>query len=349
MTGPAKKKTVTPPRKVDLRCFAIVLMPVLIFATHKIIGTHLMPRDLNVPAGILVQGQDWLEAAGRYRFLAATWLFGALSVLAAAMLFVTLSRPVALTTRIAALLAFFFVLTLSALPSLRSFGDVSGGQVYDRLGKAVFDDVLSRGTLRGCTGPADTWLLGTCGEAPVITMFASVVDLVNIFAGLALGAIIVGMILCLNSRDCKDIEEEAALLAENLRHMRQQLYLSGLVLSFGMLYAASWIYWPLPLVTDAERSAYSAVLLSAALYTGTYFSLLMLSFYLPVAFILDNRVKNLANRAGNADMAGEPPDTQSWRSERGLKEGVADYLRAGFALTSPILAAFAGGISPLAL
>ncbi|WP_375229989.1 hypothetical protein [Roseobacter sp. S98] len=349
MTGPSKKKTVTPPRSVDLRCFAIVLMPVLIFLTHKFIGTHLMPRDLGVSDGIVKPGQDWLEAAGRYRFLAASWLFGALSVLAAAMLCMTLLRPLAPATRIAAILTFLFVVLLAALPTLRDFGDAGGSQVYDRLGKDVFENVLSRGTLKGCADAADTWLMGTCGDAPVISMFAVVVDMMNIFAGLALGSIIVGMILCLNDRDTRDIEEEAALLAENLRHMRQQLYLSGLVLSFGMLYAASWIYWPLPLIADAERSAYSAVLLSASLYTGTYFSLLMLSFYLPVAFILDTRIKRLASRADHAELTGEPPDSQSWRSERGLKEGVAEYLRAGFALTSPILAAFAGGISPLAL
>ncbi|WP_300033864.1 hypothetical protein [uncultured Roseobacter sp.] len=347
MTTTATTPTATPPRQVPLRCFAIILVPVITFSTHKFIGGNLMPRDLNVPASILTEGQDWLEAAGRYRFLAATWLFGALSVLAAAMLCITLARPTTRGTRIAAIAAFLFVLTLAALPTLRGFGDVTGGQVYDRLGKEVFEGVLSRGTLKDCASPDDTWLMGPCGTAPVISMFASVVGVVNIFAGLSLGAIIVGMILCLNNRPCADIEQEAALLAENLRHMRQQLYLSGLVLSFGMLYAASWIYWPLPLVQGDARDAYSAVLLSAALYTGTYFSLLMLSFYLPVAFILDGRVKALARRAGDADMAGEPPDTQSWRSERGLKEGAADYLRAGFALTSPILAAFAGGISPL--
>jgi hypothetical protein len=189
--------------------------------------------------------------------------------------------------------------------------------------------------------------MGVCGETPVIAMFSSVVDLVNIFAGLALGAMIVGMILCLDNRPCKDIEERAALLAENLRQMRQQLYLSGMVLTFGMLYATSWIYWPLPLVAETERAAYGALLLSAALYTGTYFSLLILSFYLPVGFILDSRVKALAEQATHQDLTGEPPDVESWRETRGLSEGVGDYLRAGLALTSPILAAFTGGISPL--
>ena len=333
-------------RQVNLRCFAIVLVPVAIYATHKFIGDHLMPEDLNVSGEILKDGQNWLEAAGRYRFLAATWFFGALSALCTALLFRTLMRPMTPATRTAAIVTFLFVLTL-ALPTLQGFGNTDGSQVYDRLGKAIYEGVMSRGTLKGCAGPEDTWLMGECGEAPVIRMFSSVVNLVNIFTGLALGSQIVGMILSLDSRNCEDIEEEASLLADNLRHMRQQLYLSGLILTSGMLYAASWIYWPLPFIEEAERAAYGSLLLSAALYTGTLFSLLMLSFYLPVAIILDARVKSLADRAESEDRTGEPSDAQSWRSARGLTEGASDYLRAGFALTAPILAAFAGGISPL--
>ena len=308
-----------------------------------------MPADLDVPSDILQDGRNWLEAAGRYRFLAATWFFGALSVLAAAMLFRTLLQPTVRATRIAAGTTFLFILVLTALPSLRSFGDITGSQVYDRLGSAVFEGVMARGTLRGCGGPDDTWLLGVCGNTPVIGMFTSVVDVVNIFAGLALGAMIVGMILCLDSRPCQNIEEKAAQLAQNLKQMRQQLYLAGLVLTFGMFYATSWIYWPLQLVSEPERAAYGALLLSAALYTGTYFSLLILSFYLPVALILDGRVKELSETATRTQTGDTPSDAGAWRQSRGLTEGVGDYLRAGLAVTSPILAAFAGGISPLSL
>lgn len=333
--------------QVDPQFFAIVFVPVAIFASHSVIGDHLMPADLDVSAGILQDGRNWLEAAGRYRFLAATWFFGALSVLAAVVLFRKLLRPMAPATRLAAIVTFLFVLLLAALPTLRDFGDIDSSQIYDRLGSAVFEGVMARGTLRGCAAPSDTWLLGVCGETPVIAMFSSVVDVVNIFAGLALGSMIVGMILCLDNRPCKDIEQRAALLADNLRQMRQQLYLSGIVLTFGMLYATSWIYWPLQLVSEAERAAYGALLLSAALYTGTYFSLLILSFYLPVGFILDSRVKSLAEQATHEDLTGEPPDVETWRETRGLTVGVGDYLRAGLALTSPILAAFTGGISPL--
>ena len=349
MNASGEKPNSTLASQVDLRCFAIVLVPVVIVATHKFISQHLMPGDLKVSDDILKDGQNWLEAAGRYRFLAAAWFFGALSVLSAALLCRALMRPMTSATRTAAIATFLFVLALAALPTLKGFGNTDGSQVYDGLGKAIYEGVMSRGTLKGCAGPEDTWLMGDCGVAPVVNMFSSVVDLVNIFAGLALGSLIVGMILSLDIRTGENVEEAASRLADNLRHMRQQLYLSGLVLSSGMLYATSWIYWPLPLIEDSESAAYGSLLLSAALYTGTYFSLLILSFYLPVAFVLDARVKSLANRAEAENLTGEPPETEEWCSARGLTEGLVEHLRAGLALASPIFAAFAGGISPISL
>jgi hypothetical protein len=157
------------------------------------------------------------------------------------------------------------------------------------------------------------------------------------------------MILCLESRDSNDLEEEAAQLARNLQQMRRQLYLSSLILTFGMFFATSWMYWPLPLIQPAEQAAFSSVVLAAALFIGTYFCLLILSFYLPVALILDGRVRKLAERAEQSIQAGDALDADDWRASHGLKDGGMDYIRAGFALTAPILAAFAGGISPIAL
>ena len=349
MTAPQVMTPDAPVRQVDPRFFAIVLVPIVIYLTERVISDHLMAADLEVPAEILQEGRDWLEAAGRYRFLAATWLYGALSVLAAALLARTLMRPTALATRIAAVVTFLFILFLSCLPILGGFGNTDGGQIYDQVGSAVFEAVFSRGSLPGCAGPEDTWLLGDCGEVPVLSMFASVVDVINIFAGLAIGSMVVNMILSLDNRPCENTEERAALLAENLRHMRQQLYLSGVILTFGMLFAASWIYWPMPLVAEAERAAYGAVLLSAALYLGTFFSLLMLAFYLPVALILDGWVRALAVKVHREERAGDPADVEKWLESHGLTAGAGDYMRAGFAVTAPIIAAFAGGISPLPL
>jgi hypothetical protein len=336
-------------RTVKLRYFAIVLVPVAVFLTHSLISDHMIPERLAVPASILREGHDWLEAAGRYRFLAATWFFAALAVLAAALLLRTLARPTAGPTRAAAIATLLFVLALAAGPSLSPEDPGDHGHVYDSLGTEVFEAALSRGSLPGCTQPDDRWLLGRCGDRPVVALFERVLGIVNVLAGLAVGALIVGMILSLDERPTRDVEEEAALLAENLQHMRHQLYLAGLILTFGMLFATSWMYWPLQLVAEPDRADYARVLLSAALYTGTYFSLLILSFYLPVALVLDGRIRDLAETAGGPGKQAAKQEVAKWKEARGLSGSVGDYIRAGFALTAPIMAAFAGGISPLSL
>lgn len=334
-------------RWVDPRLFGIVLVPIIIFASNIVITDYMMPSKLNVSPDILQEGRDWLEAAGRYRVLASIWFFAALSVLPVAMLVRNLARPTAPETRRAAVLIWLFVFTLALLPSVQNGLNPENTQVYDRIGGALFEAVLSRGTVPGCESPDAVWVLGRCGENPVLTLFRRIIDVANVFAGLAVGALIVGMILCLDQRACKDIEEEAVLLASNLKQMRLQLYMSSLVLTFGIFFFSSWMHWPLMSVVEAEKAAYRSLVLSAGLFMGLYFSLLILSFYLPVAIILDGRVRKLAGAATGREQNEEAIDIDNWLKTHELKEGAATLIRAGFAITAPILTAWAGGISPL--
>ena len=73
-------------RRVKLRYFLIVLVPIVIFWTNNVITEHLVATDLGVSANILQDGRPWLESVGRYRFLAATWFFLSLAILAVALL-----------------------------------------------------------------------------------------------------------------------------------------------------------------------------------------------------------------------------------------------------------------------
>lgn len=336
-------------RKVDLRYFTIALVPISIFWMHGVISDHIFATDLAVPSAILQEGRHWLEAAGRFRFIAATWFFGALALLAVALVIRDIAGPISRATRIAAIGTLLFILFLAMTPTIEQNASPDAPHVYHRLGADLFESALSRGNLPGCSGPQDMWLLGRCGEIPVISLLNRVLDIINGLAGLGVGALIVGMILCLERGGGNTREEEAAQLAQNLVRMRRQLYLSSLILTFGMFFATSWMYWPLPLVMEAERNAYGTVVLASALFTGTYFCLLILSFYLPVALVLDGRINRLAQSAAQVSDEGERTDVDDWMEARGLKFSTSDHLRAGFAVTAPILAAFAGGISPIAL
>ncbi len=334
-------------RRVELRYFSIALLPVLIFVIHEVMQAHLMPKDLNVPIDVLQNKDTWLEAVGRYRFLAASWFFASLAVLAVAVLARNLMRPMERDTRIAAIATTLAVFGLALLPTIQQYVTASTPQIYHQVGKEVFETALSKGTLPGCLGPDDFWLLGRCGEIPVFTMFRRVLDIVNALAGLSVGALIAGMILCLATGDSETVEETADALGRSLQQMRQQLYLTSLILTFGMFFASSWMYWPLPLISESAKGDYSSLVTASALFTGTYFCLLMLSFYLPVALILDGRVKKLSRAASKGAKPENSFDVEGWKKSHGLKEGTGDFLRAGFALAAPILASFAGGISSI--
>ncbi len=344
-----RKRSDVSNRRVKLRYFAIVLLPVLIFAIHELFQHHLIASDLDVPLAILQDENAWLEAVGRFRFLAATWFFASLAVLAVALLVRNLVQPLTRETRVAAIVTTLTVFMLAMTPTIQQYMTSTTPRIYHQVGKAVFEMALSRGTLPGCLNPDDYWLLGKCGEIPVFSMFRRVLDIINALAGLSVGALIAGMILCLASRESKTVEETAEELRRNLHQMRQQLYLTSLILTFGMFFASSWMYWPLPLISESGKAAYSALVSASALFTGTYFCLLMLSFYLPVALILDSRVKRLALAANRDGKTENSFDVEDWKKSHGLKEGAGEISRAGFALVAPILASFAGGISPIAL
>lgn len=333
-------------RFVPLRYFAIILVPIIIFLVNATLTDHFFPADAAVPVSILDTDNGWKEAAGRYKLLGTTWVFAAFVLLVLAMLVRDLAEPTVRQTKGAAIAGVILIVAMTIPDVVKYIINPDAGRVYDRLGADLFETALAQGTLPGCFAPDDRWLLGRCGDNPVLTMFHRIMDLVNILAGLGVGALIVGMILCLAVTDADDPDTKAAFLARSLRRMRRQLYLSGLTLSIGIFFASSWMYWPSGLIIAAETEAYDTLVTASALFTGLYFSLLILSFFLPVALILDGRVKALS--AAHATQ-GDAVEEMKWRETRGLKGDLSDHLRAGFALVAPVLAAFAGGIPHIAL
>ena len=138
-------------RRVKLRYFLIVLVPIVIFWTNQVITEHLVAADLEVTESILQDGRPWLESVGRYRFLAATWFFLSLAILAVALLVRDLMAPLSRDTRIAAIATMGVVVFLAITPSLQYMADPDARRIYDRLGSAVFETALSHGALPGCS------------------------------------------------------------------------------------------------------------------------------------------------------------------------------------------------------
>ncbi|WP_342078364.1 hypothetical protein [Yoonia sp. SS1-5] len=336
------------PRYVPARYFLIALVPILIFAQEAFITTQFLAMDLAIPATVIQDGRDWLEAVGRFRFLGATWVFAALAVMVFVLVIRDIAQPMRPQTRRVAILVILGIFLLAMMPTVQYIIAPETPRIFHRLGADLFENALGRGTIAGCATPADRWLFGPCGEQPVITLLNRTLDMINICAGLGVGALIVGMILCLDVPQTDDLEKQAQHLERNLRRMRRQLYLSGLVLTFGIFFATSWMRWPLPMIGAADQDAFGAVVAASSLFTGIYFTLLILSFYLPVALVLDGRRRRLTLRAAGEGQLRDPAKMVEWQKMRGLASDPAEVFRSGFALAAPILAAFAGGV-PLAV
>ena len=335
-------------RFVPVRYFFIALVPILIFYQDSVITDHFLTAELQLGPEILSDEQPWLETAGRLRFLGATWFFAALALLVFVLVLRDLIQPTHPRTRIAAVAVLVLIFGLAMSPSLEFALNPDKPRNYDRLGGALFEAALGRGSLPGCLGPDDRWLLGLCGERPVISLLNRMMDVINFFAGLGVGALIVGMVLCLEQRIANGLEQRAAQLQRNLNRMQRWLYLSGLVLTFGIFFATSWMRWPLLMVAKEHVDAYAAVISAASLYTGLYFSLLILSFYLPVALILEGRRRMLIGLAAEDETLKDAKKREEWLKLRGLLREPADVYKTAFALAAPILAAFAGNV-PIAI
>jgi hypothetical protein len=133
---------------------------------------------------------------------------------------------------------------------------------------------------------------------------------------LAFAALVFGGIFCLSGRpraESKEMEEEQSLppgalaaapasligrapAEADIRLWERQsewlnacLYLSALLLASALLFINAFLQWPDFVLTDArDRDAYVAAMVS---YYGVTFSVMLASFYIPVAVILATRVK----------------------------------------------------------
>ncbi|MEM8538206.1 MAG: hypothetical protein AAGF56_10120 [Pseudomonadota bacterium] len=334
-------------RHVDLKYFLLAALPIVVFVIESTISQNFLDRDLAVPAEVLGNVPPWLESAGRYRFVAAALLFVAIAVLVFAMVVRDLTVMSDRATRRAGFAALSVIFATAMVPTVQFALNPEALRNYDALGGDVFEAALGSGALPGCALPTDRWLLGICGEAPVLAMFHRVFDIINIAAGLGVGALVVGMILCLEAQQDDGLVARAAQLRRNTHRMQRQLYIAGAVLTFGILFAISWMRWPLSMATGEGAAEYGTLISAALLYTGVYFSLLILSFYMPVALILDGRKRALADLAFATDETPAEPTRAEWLKKQGLQRDPTALFKSGFALAAPFLTAFAGGFPTL--
>lgn len=325
--------------------FAIPLLPVAVFLLNQMFLQSIGVPDLPVDGAIVRENVPHLEAPGRAKFLAGLWLFGLIVLVSLAALADALRRPMTTRSRVLALASLAAVVAPVAGWVAIHQSDPEAYRGYFQLGRDVYETALGQGVVTGCNLPTDRFLLGACGEAPALVILRQLLDVINLLSALGVGAVAVSMVLCLRRYpDGAPVEMQIELLRQNRAQMRKYLYLAGLMLSTGMFLALGWMHWPLPMIREDARADYELVLRGVEIWMGTFFSMLTLSFYLPVAGAMELRARRLAEEA----LGPEAPEGAElgWRKERALLPDQTQMIKEGLAVAAPVLTAFAGGFSP---
>lgn len=361
-------------RRVPPACFLILLAPVLVFLLSDWLVPALGVPMLDISADeLLIEGQGYLEAGGRNRYLGALLFFTVLVVIAVVMFLSELLRPLTTQTRVLAVAAFL----ATQLPVI---GAVIGHQeeqiwnwrAYHQLGTDVMAEVLSRGEVRHCqvlvkedgrsfyeTDPDRHLFAGReCTDNPGLALFRFLLDMGSFLSGIGVAALVLGMILSLSCPpEGTSLSERAFDHGRNQRAARRFLYLAGLMLSAGMFMAMAWMHWPMPFVDTDAHPGYGDTIKATLFYTGVFYTLLIVTGFGPVMYLAARRSDQLAMEsliveestpeAAEDDVEPTVTRLDKWKKSHGLQISMTEAIQALIATGSPLLTAFAGSFSPI--
>lgn len=362
-------------RRVHPACFLILVAPVLVFVFSDWLVPQLGVPMLDVSAAeLLIEGNGYLEAAGRNRYLGALMFFSVLVIIAVVMFVGELMRPLTRGTRILAVL----VLIAVQIPVLSSVvghqeDAIWSWRSYHQLGRDVMPEVLVRGTVRHCqeltvddtgapvyrTNPDKALFLGrACTDNPGLALFRLLLDYSSVLSGVGVASLVLGMIMSLSCPPAATpLEERAFDHGRNQRTARRFLYLAGLMLSAGMFMAMAWMQWPLPFVDSDRHPGYADTIHATLFYYGVFYTLLIVTGFGPVMYLAARRSDQLALESLMAEESRPEAATDNivptvtrldkWKASHGLQLSMTEAIQALIATGSPLLTAFAGSFAPV--
>lgn len=309
-------------RKLEAHYLLIALLPALVFSVNQLLlRNYAEPWDI-LPERI-AEFHAYREGTARIGMLAAFMLF--FGVAMAGLLFFAISLRIFEWKRRMAMVAGFLLFAgaaigLSAIVKDRSAEDYAGvslfciaagyGEEQTLLAKTREAEELRRSGKASGAGVAVKYL-PRHADCPY-DRFTAMRDLANWqFGGVcfAFAALVLAGIFCLAgppapndgaARPKAQGGETAAvqphLAGADLPHWERQsewlnacLYLSALLLASALAFTNAFLQWPDFVLLDAkDRDAYVASMVS---YYGITFSVMLASFYIPVAAILAGRVR----------------------------------------------------------
>jgi hypothetical protein len=124
--------------------------------------------------------------------------------------------------------------------------------------------------------------------------------------------------------------------AMQMRRLKEVLGASSAILVAGVLHMGAWLRWPAALI--ANEAAHEAVLgaaLAITLFWGVTFTLMLVSTYLPAAFILAKRAQALLQESSSQPAIPEP---EEWLKGHGLFLSLQDHFPQFGLMLAPLLA-----------
>ncbi|MCK8464963.1 hypothetical protein MUY35_13980 [Aliiroseovarius sp. S1339] len=364
MTGPVDPSAPQPARdngqtapvvgklQIAPKHLLIMLLPIAVLtASEYLLGTF-GDTALVVPDVTLNDLSPLVELGARYKFLAALFFFVAVTItltaVFAAELYTRHTRRSICYTLVGIVVVIIVSLSFSTfepdwMPA--SF------ESHFLLGDDLFRTTLGTGKLPGCA-PGGA-LASACADQGAFFAMKYLLNHVNILTSLSAAAIIAGMVLSLarprqvdlSTQDGLIIEAQALQVAQETS--QRYLYCSGVLLTTGMVLVLSWMSWPNAMITDDKvREAHLGVINSLSMFRGVTYTVLILSFYMPVSLILKVRIERFKRAASGV---GEPELGAQLEGFDINRIASLDAFKAMLAIASPILASAIGSFAELSL
>lgn len=274
------------------RHLGILALPAFVLLASEYVLGNFGNSALILPETVTVTSAPLIELTARYRFLSAWFFYVAICVIFIVIFFAELwsqHRPRSAARILAGLVgvvAFTMVFNTIEPVWMGSF------EAYELLGKTLFHDALSPGWLRACVTSLP------CDGDGAFHGMEFLLDKANHVTSLAAAAVIAGMVLALARPhrpyllSARGLAAEAEILKRAQDASSRYLYCSGILLSVGMVLVLSWMKWPGQMIEDdILRAQHMGLVDAISLYRGVSYSVLILSYYMPVSLILMVRIE----------------------------------------------------------
>jgi len=326
-------------KKVQLAPYflLIILFPLMALTLSELLLSYFGDPTLSLEIEGKMEYDPVTELTGRYKFLAAFLFYATLGTM---LTLIFLGELVLSHTRQSILYAAVaFVLTVPAAMVFSFFepSALKSFEAYQLLGGDFVISALGPGHVPLCT--LET---AACGDISGFHAMKLLTGYTNNIAEITSTAVVIGMILALARPAPAPQTPEGRVRALHYSQtvMKRYLYFAGLLLSAGMIMNVAWMSWPGTMITDPELSKNHAELVkSISLYRGVSYSLLILSYYLPVSLILTWQINTLHDTSAEEESKGLSDALKKFKVER---INSIEALKATIAILSPILASGIG-------